>query len=89
MAMRTEIKRWGNSAAVRIPTKLLAAAHLDVNSPVALTVKNGKLIIEPLAEGIRKRLRLPFSEAELLEGLTSETAHADAVAPVFGAEVGD
>ena len=38
MTMRSEIKRWGNSAAVRIPKKLLNQAMLEVESPVTMKV---------------------------------------------------
>ncbi|WP_188861350.1 AbrB/MazE/SpoVT family DNA-binding domain-containing protein [Marinobacterium nitratireducens] len=71
--MRTEIKRWGDSAAVRIPSKLLAAAHLDVSSELSLTVQEGKIVIEAAPEKTKKRLQLPFSEAQLLKGLTADT----------------
>jgi len=87
--MQTEIKQWGNSAAVRLPMKILAAAQLSVCSEISLTVEDGKIVIEALPDTDKKRLHLPFTEAQLLNGLTAETAHADAVAHVSGVEVGD
>ena len=87
--MQTEIKRWGNSAAVRLPSKILAAASLEVNSPISLKVKGKKIIIEPISRQLEKRLDLPFSEAMLLAGLTPETAHADELATVTAVELGD
>lgn len=69
--------------------KVLAAAHLDISSEISLTVQDGKIVIEPIADSTKKRLRLPFSEAQLLKGLTAETAHADEVAQVSGKEVGE
>ncbi len=44
--MRTEIKKWGNSAVVRLPAALLAELDLGVGSPVELTHRKGRLIIE-------------------------------------------
>lgn len=44
--MKTEIKQWGNSAAVRLPSKLIAAAHLEINNSILMEVKNGEIIIK-------------------------------------------
>ena len=68
--MQSEIKRWGNSAAVRIPKKLLHEARLDINTPVTLEVMENKLVIEARKGSTPKRLKLPFREAlaMVLEG---------------------
>ena len=66
--MQSEIKRWGNSAAVRLSSKILAQARLDVASPISIDVKAGKIIIEAARTTTRK-VNLPFSEAELWSGL--------------------
>ena len=87
--MQTEIKRWGNSAAVRLSTKILAAASLGVNSPITVNVKGKKIVIEPVIEQTVMRLKLPFSESMLLAGLTPETVHADELAAVTSVESGD
>ena len=85
--MQTEIKRWGNSAAVRLSSKLLAQARLSVSSPIRIEVEDGKIIIAP-AEQRGQGHRLPFSEAELLEGMDSHAAHADELAEPLQAELG-
>jgi antitoxin MazE len=74
--MQSEIKRWGNSAAVRLSSKILAQARLDVSSPISIDVKAGKIVIESTEKASRK-LKLPFSEADLLKGLDAYGAHAD------------
>lgn len=74
--MHSEIKRWGNSAAVRLPSKILAQAKLDVSSPISIDVKGGKIVIGA-AEKAPRKINLPFSEAELLRGLDVHSAHAD------------
>ena len=45
--METEIKRWGNSAAVRLPAKVLAKAGLEVNSSIKIEVLDGEIVIKP------------------------------------------
>jgi len=87
--MQTEIKRWGNSAAVRLSSKILAAASLGVNSPITINVKGKKIVIEPFVKQTDKRLKLPFSESMLLAGLTPETVHADELAEITSVELGD
>jgi len=87
--MQSEIKRWGNSAAVRIPKKLLNEARLDINTPVTMEVTENKIVIEARKGSTPKRLKLPFCEADLLVGLNPETAHADELAPVSAKELGD
>ena len=87
--MQSKIKRWGNSAAVRLPAKVLAAARLDVSSPISMVVKGRKIIIEALQEPQAKRLKLPFNEAMLLADLNPETAHCDELALPSAKEVGD
>ena len=43
--MRTEIKKWGNSAALRLPAAALAKAGLAVNSPVEIHAVEGKMVV--------------------------------------------
>ena len=85
--MQSEIKRWGNSAAVRIPSKILAQANLDVSSPISIEVKAGKIGIGADVNTKRK-VNLPFSEAFLLEGLDAHSAHADELAQPSITELG-
>ena len=42
-----EIKTWGNSLGVRIPSAVARAAHLSANQTVRLTVDEGRVIISP------------------------------------------
>ena len=47
--MQTEIKKWGNSAAVRLPAKVLAQAGMDINSSVEIVAVDGEIILKPIA----------------------------------------
>ena len=86
--MQSEIKKWGNSAAIRIPSKMLAQLQIDISSTVTLEVTNGKLEIVP-TNTQRRRIKLPFSESELVQGLDSQSAHSDALAQPMQDEIGD
>ncbi|GFO71985.1 antitoxin MazE [Bathymodiolus japonicus methanotrophic gill symbiont] len=60
-----------------LPSKILVAARISTGSSISIEVKGRKIIIEEIAEPKAKRLKFPFSEQALLEGLTPELAHAD------------
>ena len=79
--MKGLIKKWGNSAAVRIPASLMAAANLNLDQAVEVKEENGRIVIEP------ERLRV-FSLEVLLDGINSANLH-DAVetGPAVGREV--
>ena len=47
-AVQGVVKRWGNSAAVRIPTAVLEAARVRLDQPVDVREEFGLIIIEPL-----------------------------------------
>jgi len=87
--MLSEIKKWGNSAAVRLPSKILASAGLDTGAPISIEVVGNKVIIEPVANKPARRLKLPFTEAQLLSGLDEHTSHADELTELSSSEVGD
>ncbi len=87
--MLSDVKKWGNSAAVRLPSKVLAAAGLDVGAPISIEVVDNKVIIEPLADKTARRFKLPFSEAQLLSGLDEYTAHADELAELSSSELAE
>ncbi|MGD0184975.1 MAG: AbrB/MazE/SpoVT family DNA-binding domain-containing protein [Roseiarcus sp.] len=46
--MRVHVKKWGNSASVRIPASVLAAASLSIDQAVEVREEGGRIIIEPV-----------------------------------------
>jgi antitoxin MazE len=46
--MKTQIGRWGNSLAIRIPKYIVDELALAANSEVDCRLENGVLIIQPL-----------------------------------------
>lgn len=47
--MRVHVKRWGNSASVRIPSGVMRAAALRIDQAVDVREEGGRIVIEPLA----------------------------------------
>ena len=43
--MLTRIRKWGNSAAVRLPTATLAKAGLALDSTVEIRASDGKVVV--------------------------------------------
>ena len=69
--MRVVIKKWGNSAAVRLPAAVMAACRLSMDQPVEVREEGGRVVIEPIREDA-------YDLAVLMAGITDENRH-DAV----------
>jgi antitoxin MazE len=41
------IRKWGNSAAVRIPAVVMAEAGIGIDQPVKVRLERGRIVIEP------------------------------------------
>ncbi len=68
--MNMYVRRWGNSAAVRIPAATLDAAGLKPDDPVDVREENGRIVIEPL----RKKA---IDIEALIAGITAENRHEE------------
>ncbi|WP_036296163.1 AbrB/MazE/SpoVT family DNA-binding domain-containing protein [Methylosinus sp. PW1] len=76
--MRAIVKKWGNSAAVRIPSAVMEQARLEIDQTVEVRVEGGSVVIEPLAAP-------EYSLDDLLAGVTPENLHEEVS---FGPPVG-
>ena len=78
--MKTRIQKWGNSLAVRIPRAFAAEAHLVDNTPVELSLVDGKLVVAPIASP-------SAALEELLAGVTDDNIHREVdTGPAVGNE---
>src|SRR5437773_369902 len=57
--MRTVVRKWGNSASVRIPAAVMQAAHLDLDEAVDVREEPGRLQREDESYGL-----LPDDDAD-------------------------
>jgi antitoxin MazE len=48
--MKVIVKKWGNSASVRIPASVMAAAALSLDQAVDVREEAGRIVIEPIRE---------------------------------------
>jgi antitoxin MazE len=79
--MRAMVKKWGNSAAVRIPSSVMQAMRLDLNEAVDLREEAGRIVIEP----VRQKT---YDLGRLLKAITPKNQHeAVDFGPAVGKEV--
>lgn len=76
--MRVQVKKWGNSASVRIPASVMAAASLRIDQTVDVREESGRVIIEPVAAP-------NYDLDDLLDQMTPDTFPEDVD---FGRPVG-
>lgn len=76
--MHITIKKWGNSASVRLPSAVMRAANLRLDQTVEVREEKGRVVIEPVPEPA-------YSLEKMLSQITPDTMHE----PVdFGKPVG-
>ncbi len=76
--MRLQIKKWGNSAAVRIPASVIAAASMHIDQAVEVREEDGRIVIEAIADN-------PNALEALLDQMDPKTFPSDVD---FGTAVG-
>ena len=68
--MRTHLKKWGNSLALRIPKAFAIEIGLKQDSPIELSLENDQLVIKPVAE-------IPLTLEQLLARVTEDNLHEE------------
>ena len=76
--MRVIVKKWGNSASVRIPVAIMQAANLSLDETVDVREEGGCIVIEPVSPG-------EYDLTRLLAGITKKNMHTEVS---FGSAVG-
>jgi len=79
--MEVLVKKWGNSAAVRIPAGVLADAKIQLDQPVDVREERGRIVIEP----VRRKV---FSIRDLVKDIRRDNLHETVdTGPPAGREV--
>lgn len=76
--MRVTVKKWGNSAAVRIPAAVMEAARITTDAVVDVSEEDGRIVIVPLRNE-------SYDIGSLVSKMTRENLHDEAD---FGPPVG-
>jgi len=68
--MQTNIRKWGNSLAVRIPSAFARQANLSSGTSVDLSIENGRIVLEARSEP-------EYRLEDLLRQVTDRNVHAE------------
>jgi antitoxin MazE len=71
MATSTQIAKWGNSLALRLPKSVAREAQLDDGDRVSVSVKNGAIVVRPA--------RPTYSIDALVAKITRRNRHEETV----------
>lgn len=78
--MRVRVQKWGNSLALRIPKAFAAEVRLQQDSVVDVSVRDGKIVVEPQATQA-------WTLEQLLAGVTDQNLHGEVkTGPAVGNE---
>ena len=86
MHIQTKIKKWGNSLALRLSGPMITIPHFTRDMLVDVQITENGIKIKKARP--QKKHPLPFSEADLLNGLTPQKAHADEIITLIKKELG-
>ena len=79
--MAVLVRKWGNSAAVRIPASVLAEAGIEIDQPVEVRQERGRIVIEPVRT-------MHFELKDLLDAIRPENLHESIdTGPPVGKEI--
>lgn len=67
--MCTNVTRWGNSLAIRLPKNIAAELQLKEDSTVDLTIEGGRIVLTPT--------RHKYDMAELVAGIQPNNLHSE------------
>ncbi len=66
--MKTAVRRWGNSLALRIPSAFVTKTQISEGSKVEVTLRSGTIVVRPM---VRKHYALK----DLLKRVTPANLH--------------
>jgi antitoxin MazE len=80
------VQPWGNSLGIRITRAISDMAHIGRGDKVSIEITEEGMVIS--RKKTAKRHKLPYTEADLIAGLTPHRAHADELPAMLDHEEG-
>ena len=85
MIIHTKIQKWGNGLALRVGGVMRDIPHFEAETEVEVEIfEDGFSVRKKMPQTIKA---FPFSESQLLNGMTQELAHADLLAKPLSSEL--
>lgn len=84
MIVHTKIQKWGNGLALRVGGVIRDIPHLEEGTEVEVEISEEGFSVRKYLP--KKQKLFPYSETQLLQGLTQELAHADLLASPLSSE---
>ena len=85
MIVHTKIQKWGNGLALRVSGVIRDIPHFKEGTEVDVDVReNGFFVIKSMPN---KKITLPYSELQLLEGLKDGQIRSDLLATPLSNEI--
>lgn len=79
--MRVTVKKWGDSAAVRLPASVMQATQLELDEVVEVREDRGRIVIERVKPK-------KYDLSKLLSGITRKNQHREIdFGPAVGGEI--
>jgi len=69
--MVTKVQKWGNSQGLRFTKELLHEAQIEVGDEVTVSVRGGRIIVEPLTK-VRGKYKLQDLISKIPKGQRSQ-----------------
>ena len=66
MNITQSLQKWGNGTGVRLPKKVVDAAHIHINQPLEVSIRGKSIVLTPVANQDGTSLEA------LLQGVTPE-----------------
>ncbi len=80
MKLHAKIQKWGNSLGLRISGPIKTIPKFEENMLVTVDISEKGIYVYPRQKKLSARELLPFTEEDLLKGMTPYLAHADEIA---------
>lgn len=88
MHVHTKIQKWGNGLGLRVSGILRDLPQLKVGAEVDIEVTPDGFSVKKVIK-LKRKLKLPYTEAQLLAGLSAETVHRDLLIKPLASEMYD
>jgi len=67
--MKTQVQKWGNSLALRIPSSFAKESKIEEGTTVEVSLDRGKIVVEPVSH--------EYTLDELLAKVTKDNLHEE------------